>query len=619
MSNRRWRFVLGGVGLGLVLVQFLSLAVGWQIDGHSVLAAPPAAGPIHDTWRRTDGPVADGAASRTWMWGPQAITGVLQESYAESPGGVRAVQYFNKSRMEITVPGAEPSSPWYVTNGLLVVELVSGRMQLGHAAYEQFDPSDVNVAGDTNGETGPTYATLALARDRPPLADNALVLDRIHRGGVISTDTGLASYGVHVAFRVTVEGIDHQIAAPFWAFMNAEGIIDDGGELVTAPLFMDPFYATGFPIIEPYWTTVPVRGQPVNVLVQCFERRCLTYTPTNNPGWEVEAGNVGQHYLLWREQHEPGSETPIAGITSTPETGATDMPGGGVPVTSTMQNTTPIATSTTRPDCDPSYPDFCIPPSPPDLDCGDIGQGGFRVLPPDPHGFDNDGNGTACEGNPATATRGGNTPATATSAAHATATSTATPTRTSTPTKTATPTRTPTPTPTATATFTPTATMTPTPDPSGDAASCLNATEEAFLELLNEYRVDQGLNPVVASAKLTVAAYRHSLDMGERDYLHTLTREPLPDGQSGPTHLDRISDAGYTGWTFATENIAGGNVYRSAQALFDAWRSSSTYHPNMIDPDITQVGIGLAHVVGGNYDYLWTVEFSNGNDGPPGC
>jgi hypothetical protein len=45
---------------------------------------------------------------------------------------------------------------------------------------------------------------------------------------------------------------------------------------------------------------VKVGGQPRDVLVQCFERRCLTYTPDNDPTWQVEAGNVGQHYYIWR-------------------------------------------------------------------------------------------------------------------------------------------------------------------------------------------------------------------------------------------------------------------------------------------------------------------------------
>jgi len=47
--------------------------------------------------------------------------------------------------------------------------------------------------------------------------------------------------------------------------------------------------------------------------------------------------------------------------------------------------------------CDPSYPEFCIPPYPPDLDCGEIQFANFKVIPPDPHGFDGDRDGIGCE------------------------------------------------------------------------------------------------------------------------------------------------------------------------------------------------------------------------------
>jgi len=49
------------------------------------------------------------------------------------------------------------------------------------------------------------------------------------------------------------------------------------------------------------------------------------------------------------------------------------------------------------PSCDPSYPDVCIPPYPPDLDCGEIGFSNFRVVGSDPHGFDTDNDGIGCE------------------------------------------------------------------------------------------------------------------------------------------------------------------------------------------------------------------------------
>ncbi len=47
--------------------------------------------------------------------------------------------------------------------------------------------------------------------------------------------------------------------------------------------------------------------------------------------------------------------------------------------------------------CDPSYPDVCIPPPQPDLDCRDIPYRHFRVFPPDPHQFDSDRDGIGCE------------------------------------------------------------------------------------------------------------------------------------------------------------------------------------------------------------------------------
>jgi hypothetical protein len=47
--------------------------------------------------------------------------------------------------------------------------------------------------------------------------------------------------------------------------------------------------------------------------------------------------------------------------------------------------------------CDPSYPNVCIRPYPPDLDCPEIQYTDFKVLPPDPHDFDREGDGIGCE------------------------------------------------------------------------------------------------------------------------------------------------------------------------------------------------------------------------------
>jgi hypothetical protein len=55
-------------------------------------------------------------------------------------------------------------------------------------------------------------------------------------------------------------------------------------------------------------------------------------------------------------------------------------------------------TRTSARGCYSSYPDVCIPPPPPDLDCGQIGWRNFRVQSPDSHRFDtNDPDRIGCE------------------------------------------------------------------------------------------------------------------------------------------------------------------------------------------------------------------------------
>lgn len=260
------------------------------------------------TWQRTDKPVLDGVTARTWMWGPEANTEILEESYAEAPNGVRKVQYFDKSRMEITDPDADSSSIWYVTNGLLVVELITGDMQVGNDNFESRNPAEVNVAGDADDPNGPAYATFGVLLDVPPRALGAIITDRVDRQGNVTSDPVLAGQAVTVGF---IDGItNHAIAAPFWNFMNAGGTVYKNGQFVNEQLFEDTVFATGRPITEAYWAEVKVGGEQREVLMQCFERRCLTYTPGNPDGFVVEAGNVGQHYYAWRYGGSDDPEMP---------------------------------------------------------------------------------------------------------------------------------------------------------------------------------------------------------------------------------------------------------------------------------------------------------------------
>jgi micrococcal nuclease len=80
-----------------------------------------------------------------------------------------------------------------------------------------------------------------------------------------------------------------------------------------------------------------------------------------------------------------------------PSTAPAPAPAAPRPVATPAAPVAPAAPVTRTSSCDPSYPDFCIPPNSPDLDCGNISQRRFRVRQPDPHRFDGDRDGIGCE------------------------------------------------------------------------------------------------------------------------------------------------------------------------------------------------------------------------------
>lgn len=272
---------------------------------------PPANGSFADmafrrVWERTDLPVAHGAPglqARSWIWGDQPFTGGFREQYVDAPGGTRLVQYFDKSRMEITNPD-DPRDQWYVTNGLLVVELMTGQLQVGDTRFEDRAPADVAVAGDPedSNPTAPTYRTLQTiaypVNPQPaPRRSGQLVTTVLTRDGQTYDEPGLARYNVVLDTYDTQLG--HNVPQVFTRFFAQQGLVYEEGSYVQGKL-MDALFVVGLPISEPYWTHVRVGGIEKNVLIQAFQRRVLTYTPDNDPAWRVEMGNVGQHYLRWR-------------------------------------------------------------------------------------------------------------------------------------------------------------------------------------------------------------------------------------------------------------------------------------------------------------------------------
>ncbi len=297
----RLRSTAGGIKLALV-----TAVVGASLLPAMTSAEPFATDVFERTWQRTDKPVSDLAVSRTWIWGPEAFTTGLLEPYDEGPNGKRLVQYYDKTRMEITTdPDVSQDSVWHVTNGLLAHELITGELQLGDDHFESHAPAAINIAGDAEDGTAPTYASFKRLLDLQTYELDSIIGATVDRDGNVGNDPSMLEYGVTA--QAYVQETDHTVASVFWDFMISEGTIYQNGGLAHGSLFENAFFATGLPITEAYWDTILIDGQEQDVLIQAFERRVLTYTPSNPEGWKVEAGNVGLHYHQWRYEILPGA------------------------------------------------------------------------------------------------------------------------------------------------------------------------------------------------------------------------------------------------------------------------------------------------------------------------
>jgi hypothetical protein len=253
-----------------------------------------------NVWSRVDKAVSEGVANRSWEFGPKPGP-MRMEAYAEASGGVRQVQYFAKSRMEINNPKADSTAAWYVTNGLLVKELISGAVAMGDSKFLPLAAPQIPVAGDLNNNAAPTYSSFSKLitlnnSNRATDLTGQSVNQGLSRDGTVST---LATAPEQINLVNYVPETGHNIPDKFWTYLNSRGQVYQNGQYQDGPL-MDWVFVMGLPLSEPYWVKANVGGIERDVLVQVFERRILTYTPANDPAWQVEMGNVGEHYYLWR-------------------------------------------------------------------------------------------------------------------------------------------------------------------------------------------------------------------------------------------------------------------------------------------------------------------------------
>lgn len=124
--------------------------------------------------------------------------------------------------------------------------------------------------------------------------------------------------------------------------------------------------------------------------------------------------------------------------------------------------------------------------------------------------------------------------------------------------------------------------------------------EVELLNLINNYRAQNGLGKLVLSQKLTQAAAAHSADMASKNYFQH-------NSLNGASFSDRIKATGYPGNTYLGENIAAG--YPGALDTFNRWKNSPGHNAIMLGKNFKAVGINRAANAGSNYKWYWTADF----------
>ncbi len=145
----------------------------------------------------------------------------------------------------------------------------------------------------------------------------------------------------------------------------------------------------------------------------------------------------------------------------------------------------------------------------------------------------------------------------------------------------------------------------PAPSPGACAVDLDPEFESQVLTLINNARVAQGLSALQSQSQLTAAARAHSTDMACNDFVEH-------NGTDGSSWFDRIAAQGYS-YSSASENIYVGNpAFGGTPAgAFEWWMNSEIHRNNILNPGVTQIGVGYVYRSGSTYGGYYTLVFAS--------
>jgi uncharacterized protein YkwD len=136
------------------------------------------------------------------------------------------------------------------------------------------------------------------------------------------------------------------------------------------------------------------------------------------------------------------------------------------------------------------------------------------------------------------------------------------------------------------------------------------ATQQAALGLVNATRATgttcggawyPAVPALALDAQLGAAASDHAIDMASGNYFsHT--------GGDGSDPGSRITRAGYR-WTAWAENIAAGQP--TVASVVASWFDSAGHCENFMNPNVNQIGFGMAQNPGSTYAIYWVADLGH--------
>lgn len=124
----------------------------------------------------------------------------------------------------------------------------------------------------------------------------------------------------------------------------------------------------------------------------------------------------------------------------------------------------------------------------------------------------------------------------------------------------------------------------------------MSSDEARILQLVNSERSEAGLKPLGSDNDCTRLARMKSRDMVNNNYF----------SHQSPTYgspFDMLKANGVS-YMYAGENIA---MNQTADAAFKAWMNSEGHRKNILNPNFTELGVGIAPK--GNGSYIYTQLF----------